>query len=1206
MTPRPDGKKPIPPIHRRAGTPRRPRAANGFPTVGFLLADMHAGASNSLWPGVADEAAAKGVNLICFPGGRLGAAAGFEAGRNPVYNLARPECLDGLLTWASSLEGFARPGEVEAFHKRYRRMPMVSLAEHVLGAPMVSVNAYRGTRDVIAHLIDAHGVRRIAFIRGPAAHASAEERFRAYADELAAHGIAFSESLATSPLGWDSGEEAVRILLDERRLKPGPDFQAVAAASDLLALWAMKAFQARGYRVPGDLLFAGFNDTAESRLATPPLTTAAMPFREQGARALDILVSLMAGEDVPRTVALPSTLVIRQSCGCPSAALAMAAGDAAVSDTGASFAQDIPELLRVSRAECIDEMAARAGIDEQGKAAWLEPLFDAFLERAPADSPSRFLSTLDTVLDRVMRADMEITSWQGAISVLRRRVLHLLLPSERPSLDNLFTQTRFLIAEAADRQRTYRQWQADRLSKSLRDTGAALLTTFDKDRLSDLLSESLPRLGIASSYLALFEKPEQGTEYARLILAGTDKVKADLPREGRIFPTQLLVPREYLPRIRRYDLVVEPLHFRDRQIGYAILEIGPRIGAVYEELRGFISSALEGAILLDEARQARRAAEKADLIKSRLLANVSHELRTPLAVIIRHASGALEAGGVQDAEFSLIRGSAEHQLRVINDLLDLSRAEIDELDLDLRLMDPRPILEDVYRDFSGRPGTRGGVEIRLEAADRLPVIRADAVRLRQILFNLMSNAVKFTEKGVITLSAEVVPPYLRFSVADSGPGIPADMRERIFEPFVTAEHGREPGGGIGLGLSIARHLAALHFGALSLDCPAGGGSIFSVRLPLPDLSGKTVREPENNEPVLILISAEEEPPREIAEFCRRAGLAVLRLRADEDWEGKLGGVRPAALAWDMADADPREWPLVRRLRHHPRLFQAPVVLYGRGSACASSGGDEGFGMTGFLPKAAADNTLFDLIDAARPAGSGGPILIVDDDPDERSSEEALVGRALPGFPVRAVEDGAAALKAMEEEVPGLVLLDLAMPHIDGIEVLEKMRSDPRLLHVPVIVLTNRVLDDAAVRRLESHALVMLQNKGVWTNGEAAAALNRQFFGTESLPPHTGALTKRALAWLANNHARNITRWKLADAVGASEDYVSRVFHKELGITPWEYLNRYRVHRAKKLLRTTSDGIKAIASAVGFKDQAYFSRVFRKLTGMSPQAYRGEQ
>jgi AraC-like DNA-binding protein len=131
----------------------------------------------------------------------------------------------------------------------------------------------------------------------------------------------------------------------------------------------------------------------------------------------------------------------------------------------------------------------------------------------------------------------------------------------------------------------------------------------------------------------------------------------------------------------------------------------------------------------------------------------------------------------------------------------------------------------------------------------------------------------------------------------------------------------------------------------------------------------------------------------------------------------------------------------------------------------------------------------------------------------------------------------------------------------------------------------------------------LQSKGIWSNEETTAALNRALFGMDVLPAHISGLVKQAIAYLHQNYMRPISRWEIAEAVGVSEDYLSRVFNRELNISPWDYLNRYRVLQSKHLLLHTTDSIGAIAHQVGFKDQAYFSRVFHKVTGISPQEFR---
>ena len=269
----------------------QPKDPKERPVFGFLLASLHTGASRALWPGVIDAAERHDVNLICFPGGRLRTQVAYEAQRNAVYDLAGEECLDGLVTWASSLGGVISPAEINAFHQRYAALPIVSLAQFMEGTPTVSVDSYHGMRALLEHLIKDHGYTRLAFIRGPEGHYYAQERYRAYLDTLQAHDLPLIPELVTRPLRWEAGAEAVKILLDERGLRPGADFQAVVAVSDMLALWALKTLQERGFQVPGDVAVTGFNNSIEERLATPPLTTVDLPFYDQGVKSVEILLA---------------------------------------------------------------------------------------------------------------------------------------------------------------------------------------------------------------------------------------------------------------------------------------------------------------------------------------------------------------------------------------------------------------------------------------------------------------------------------------------------------------------------------------------------------------------------------------------------------------------------------------------------------------------------------------------------------------------------------------------------------------------------------------------------------------------------------------------------------------------------------------------------------------------------------------------------
>jgi AraC-like DNA-binding protein len=402
---------------------------------------------------------------------------------------------------------------------------------------------------------------------------------------------------------------------------------------------------------------------------------------------------------------------------------------------------------------------------------------------------------------------------------------------------------------------------------------------------------------------------------------------------------------------------------------------------------------------------------------------------------------------------------------------------------------------------------------------------------------------------------------------------------------------------------------------MKLDSQPNQGSTFHIYLPLPALDHLKPAQPGDLSSVLLLISPRTEPIKEIIEMCQRQNLEIFQLKDSQDLEAALSHTVPSAIAWDLSNAQPGDWTLVRRLRHYPTLSQAPFILYGQPAEpstvhrAGESGGHirDGLsgqvGMTSFVVKFSNKKTMLDTLIAMSPAQGAGPILIVDDDPQVREDHQKLVEEGLPGHPIRLAENGEAALMQMANEIPSLVLLDLVMPSLSGEEVLDRMRSEPDLRQVPVIIFSNKILSLEDVKRIESHTHVTLQTKGIWSDSETISAMNRAIFGTDNLPAHTSALVKQAIAYLHQNYAHSLSRWEIAEAVGVSEDYLSRVFHRELNMSPWDYLNRYRVLQSKQLLLNTAQTIGSIAHQVGYKDQAYFSRVFHKIVGIPPQEFR---
>ncbi len=479
------------------------------------------------------------------------------------------------------------------------------------------------------------------------------------------------------------------------------------------------------------------------------------------------------------------------------------------------------------------------------------------------------------------------------------------------------------------------------------------------------------------------------------------------------------------------------------------------------------------------AEEGRLKAEDANRTKSEFLANMSHELRTPLNAIIGYSEMLEEdAEDVAQEQFipdiRKIRDSGKHLLGLINDVLDLSKIEAGRMELYMESFAIAPMIQEVAATM--RPLVeKNGNTLTINCPSDLGTMRSDMVKVRQNLFNLLSNASKFTERGKIQLDVEKQegsssngekPDWIVFKISDTGIGMNPEQMQQLFQAFSQADASTtRKYGGTGLGLAITKRFATMMGGDITVESEYGKGSTFTLKLPQllsqPAVATPTSApiQPPQTQPIrsqgvkTVLVVDDDS---DIHEFLHRslakAGFQVVSVVSGQECLRLAEELHPDLITLDVMMPGMDGWATLTALKDNPVLADIPVIML---TMVEDQNLGYALGAADYLTKPIDRDRLLAVLQKYQAQKSSGLVLVVEDDTASREMLCRLLERE--GWQVQAAENGRFALKSLQANQPSLILLDLMMPEMDGFGFIQELQKQPQWQSIPVVVITAKDL-----------------------------------------------------------------------------------------------------------------------------------------------------
>jgi len=1171
---------------------------HGQPTIGILAGwQFYRTATNlsylsPVFRGVSRAAKDLGCNLLLGCG--IGPTASPTDPLRPAWPYPIDEAdfvpigpwnTDGMLI-ANPLHTQERSDYIQGLIKTGHPILFIGSGEK---GPTIAADNGGGIQEAMRHLVD-HGHQQIAFIAGSLEDMNGDsgDRLRAYRSFLESNHMEMDPlRVAYGRHVFDGGYDAMMQIL-----RSSVPFTAVVASNDESALGAMQALKESGRSVPRDVAIIGFDNRLEGAVQEPGLSSVDVSLFNMGYQALSRLHGhIVNNTELSGTIKVNTRLVPRASCGCSRESISLRQTK---ESREPQFAGSILTTVLNQAHNLTDDVLE----------SFSDQLVVAFVESIQLEDESKFQDVLSSILQETIKVGDDAHIWLDALSFLKMGIEDDF--GTEDFFEKVLENAQLTIGMKAQHQHQQYVLHERQMSSRLSLLTDRLLSALDEQHIYEVLANHLPEMGVQTAFLAMVEPWEEDpVAWSRM----RDVINMDRP-EAR-FPSREFPPPGFVEH--PFILTLTPLVSRSGQLGYMVFGSEPLdlYGAIVQQLGG----AFNTARLYHQAVEGRQLAEEANRMKTRFLSTISHELRTPLNLIVglsgillqENEDGRSPLSEAAQKDVERIHAYSQHLGGLIGDVLDLASSDAGQLRLNKDFLELGEVLN-VISESGRQMASDKELSWRADIPKDAPWVFGDPTRLRQVALNLVNNAIKFTSQGEVSLRVETNDNKVTVFVRDTGLGIPPEEQDAIFNEFDRSQRSVLLGySGLGLGLAICKRLVEMHEGEIGVRSTGaeGEGSTFYFTLPTIQPPTNLIRSEiseQKGQRIIVVITDHPESCRDLCAQLheRDFDVQVTEMGKTSSWLSSLFEMKPDAVLLDAGLISDHGWDSLRTVKENQSVGNIPVMFYRASQEKGAILELE------YLTKPIELDALTRMLDQQWLLSSSNQysktILVVDDEPNTLEMHARVVQSHSSSNRVLKAQNGNKALEILRQENVDLALLDLQMPELDGFEVLETMRNDERMRKIPVIVVTGRILSEADMERLNQGVTAVLE-KGLFSLDETVAHISTALERKRRLSGEAQRLVRKAMAYIHEHYPEPISRKEIAQHINIAEDHLTFCFRQELGTTPIKYLQRYRINQARRLLLESNKTVTEIAMSVGFSDGGYFSRLFHRETGMSPDKFR---